>query len=113
MARKEASLVRPSRRYQSSYISAVHEYIKENREPSWHPDILRDRFDEYLQVVRQAETEPLAGMVPATQYWLILIRLGISVNWRCVIASMKACCAMAVISATRSVHRSVLKDSAS
>lgn len=76
MAPKEASLSRPSWRYQSSYISAVYEYIEENRERSWHPDILRDRFDEYLLVVRQAETDPLAGMVPATQYWLILDPIG-------------------------------------
>ena len=69
-------LTRPCWDYKDSYIAAVYEYIEENLEPTWHPEILRARFDEFLKVMRQAETEPLAGMVPATQYWLIVPGIG-------------------------------------
>ena len=68
----EPFLARPCRQYRDSYIDAVYEYIEENLQPTWHPDILRARFDEYLEVMRQTETEPLAGMVPATRYWMIV-----------------------------------------
>ena len=64
MSIARATLHRPSRRYQDSYIAAVREYIAEDLEPAWHPDILRERFDEYLLALRQAESDPLAGMVP-------------------------------------------------
>ena len=76
MSIARATLHRPSRRYQDSYIAAVREYIAEDLEPAWHPDILRERFDEYLLALRQAESDPLAGMVPATQYWLIAPGIG-------------------------------------
>ncbi len=69
---QEAFLTRPQQRYKDSFIEAVYEYIEENRAPSWHPGILRARFHEYLQTLAQAETDPLAGMVPATHYWLIV-----------------------------------------
>ena len=71
MTPKPAFLARPSARYQSSLIAAVREYIREGDGFSWKPEILDERFDEYLQTLRQAETEPLAGRVPATQFWLI------------------------------------------
>ena len=64
-------LLRPQLRFKESYIESVWEYISENRTISWHPQILRQRFDEYLRVLRQAETDPLAGMAPATRFWLI------------------------------------------
>ncbi len=64
--------MRPSARYQASYIDGVCEYIRENEGFSWKPEILKERFDEYLQTLRQAETEPLAGRVPATRFWLIV-----------------------------------------
>ena len=70
MIETHARLSRPHRRYKESYIAAVWEYIGENHSINWHPEILRSRFEEYLLVLRQAETEPLAGMVPATHYWL-------------------------------------------
>jgi predicted acetyltransferase len=69
-------LTRPCWDYQDSYIAAVYEYIEENLEPTWHPEILKSRFDEFLEVMRQAETEPLAGMAPATQYWMIVPGVG-------------------------------------
>ena len=71
MTESQAFLTRPRDRYKASFIEAVYEYIREKDTVSWHPDILRTRFDEYLRVVRQLETEPLAGMVPASHFWLI------------------------------------------
>ena len=64
-------LARPQQRFKTSYIEGVWEFICENRTVSWHPAILRQRFDEYLRVLQQAETDPLAGMVPASRFWLI------------------------------------------
>ena len=74
MMNEPARLARPQRRYMDSYIDAVREYIAEDRSVNWHPEILRTRFDEFLRVLRQAETEPLAGMVPATHFWLTVGR---------------------------------------
>ncbi len=71
MTRPNPRLIRPHRRFQASYIQGVWEYIRENRTVSWHPEILRQRFGEYLRVLQQAETDPLAGLVPATRFWLI------------------------------------------
>ncbi len=71
MTSTKAFLTRPQERYKDSFIEAVYEYIREKRTVNWHPEILRARFDEYLRVLQQAETEPLAGMVPATQLWLV------------------------------------------
>ena len=70
MPESKARLSRPHRRYKDSYIAAVWEFIRENRSVNWRPDHLQSRFDEYLLVLRQAESEPLAGMVPATHFWL-------------------------------------------
>ena len=67
----QAFLARPQRRYKDSFLEGLNEYIREERTVSWRPDILARRFDEYLKVLRQAETEPLAGMVPASHFWLI------------------------------------------
>ncbi|MYD10520.1 MAG: GNAT family N-acetyltransferase [Chloroflexi bacterium] len=71
MTQPKARLTRPHRRYKASYIDALWEFISEGRAATWHPEILRRRFDEYLRVLRQAESEPLAGMVPASRFWLI------------------------------------------
>lgn len=71
-----AFLVAPSPAYKESFIDAVYEYIEENQEPTWHPEILRERFGEYLLALRQAESEPLGGMAPATQYWLVTEAVG-------------------------------------
>ncbi len=68
---REAFLARPHQRYRDSYIEGVTEYIQENHSPNWRPEILSARFDEFLRVLRQAETDPLAGLVPATHFWLI------------------------------------------
>ena len=72
MSRKPAFIVQPTARYKDSYIDAVREYIGEDANFAWKPEILEERFDEYLRVLRQNETEPLAGRVPATQFWLIV-----------------------------------------
>lgn len=71
MSQSNASLARPHQRYKASYIAAAWEYIREEGSRDWDPDILSTRFDEYLTVLQQAETEPLAGMVPASHFWLI------------------------------------------
>lgn len=71
MNQPKAFLTRPRERYKDSYIEAVYEYIREQRTVNWHPEILRTRFDEYLRVVEQMETAPLAGMVPASLFWLV------------------------------------------
>ena len=71
VAVSRACLAPPSARYKQSFIAAVHEYIAEDDAPNWRPDILRQRFDEYLATILEAETDPLAGMVPATTYWLV------------------------------------------
>ena len=76
MTQESAFLVLPSLAYKDSYIDAVYEYIEENQEPTWHPKILRERFGQYLLTLRQAESEPLAGMAPATQYWLVTNGVG-------------------------------------
>ena len=72
MTAQRAFLTLPNERYKDSFIAGVYEFIRENQGINWHPEILRTRFDEYLHVLQQAETEPLAGMVPATQFWLIV-----------------------------------------
>jgi len=71
MSQSAPSLARPHERYKASYIDALWEFISEGRAGTWHPEILRRRFDEYLRVLRQAESDPLAGMVPASRFWLI------------------------------------------
>jgi len=71
MTPPNARLRRPQQRFKASYIEGVWEFIREERTVSWHPAILRRRFDEYLRVLQQAETDPLAGMVPASRFWLI------------------------------------------
>ena len=76
MTPEPAFLQLPSLAYKDSYIDAVYEYIGENQEPTWHPEILQERFGEFLLALRQAETEPLAGMAPATQYWLVANNAG-------------------------------------
>lgn len=72
MTQAKAVLVRPSARYKDSFIAAVYEYIREKGAINWHPEILRTRFGEYLRVLQQAESDPLAGMVPASRFWLII-----------------------------------------
>ena len=101
----DAFLTRPQERYQDSFIEAVYEYIGEKRTVNWHPEILRERFDEYLRVLRQAETDPLAGMVPATQLWLVAAGYGYIGDVDVRHCLNEACNAMAGTSATRFAPR--------
>ena len=71
MTHGDAILTRPRERYKASYIDAVYEYIGEKQTVNWHPEILRTRFDEYLKVAQQMETDPLPGMVPSSLFWLV------------------------------------------
>jgi predicted acetyltransferase len=65
-------LVRPSAQYKDSFIRATYEYIQENLGISWNPKILEERFPEYIRTLHDKETDPMAGYVPSTQFWLIL-----------------------------------------
>lgn len=65
-------LTPPSEQYKDSFIESVYEYIMENMGVSWNPAILEERFDEYLETLRAAESDPLAGDVPTSYYWLIV-----------------------------------------
>ncbi len=71
MSDERARLAPPDAAWKDSYIDAVREFIRAGDAIQWDPAILRQRFDEYVRVLRQAETEPLAGYVPSTHYWLI------------------------------------------
>lgn len=62
----------PHPRYKRSFIQAARELIAEGNWRQWDPLLLHTRFDEYLATLRAAETEPLAGMVPASRFWLIV-----------------------------------------
>jgi len=64
-------LVRPSAQYKNSFIQATYEYIQENLGISWNPKILEERFQEYIRTIHDQETDPMAGYVPSTQFWLI------------------------------------------
>ena len=112
MTKIKACLVRPHQRYQDSYIDGVWEYIREKQSVTWHPEILRTRFAEYLQVLQQAETDPLAGMVPSSRYWLSATASATSVMSICGIISMTRCDATAAISAIRFAPQSGAKASA-
>lgn len=63
---------RPDAAYKDSFITAVHEFHAEGRRPEWNIDVLMAEFDEFVATLRARETEPMAGMVPETIFWLIL-----------------------------------------
>lgn len=65
-------LSRPDVRYKDSFIAAMREFQREGRNPDWNFDVLTEQFDEYVQVQIERETNPLAGRVPETVYWLIV-----------------------------------------
>ena len=64
-------LARPDMRYQASYLDAMREKIAEGDKPDWNLDKLDAHFDEYVQVILERESDPLPGLVPASDYWLI------------------------------------------
>ena len=65
-------LAHPSQQYKASFIEATYEYIQENLGISWNPDILEERFDEYIETMLSRASDPLQGFVPETTYWLIV-----------------------------------------
>ncbi|MCA9883578.1 MAG: GNAT family N-acetyltransferase [Anaerolineaceae bacterium] len=67
----EPFLALPSTQYKSSFIDAVHEFIKEDRWRGWKPSLLRSEFESYVENVLLMETDPPAGFVPQTTYWMI------------------------------------------
>ncbi len=72
MSEARPFLTLPQARYKDSYIAAVREFIAEKQTLDWRPQMLQAHFDEFLLTLKQAETEPLAGLVPATRFWLIV-----------------------------------------
>ena len=71
MSAPPAKLLLPQAACKDSFIAGVREYIAEGLTGWWDPSVLDARFDEYLQTLREKETHPLAGMVPATRFWLV------------------------------------------
>lgn len=65
-------LARPHIQYKKSFIAAMREFAREGNRPPWNFDSLQNHFDEYVETVRAAETDPMPGYVPQTTYWLIV-----------------------------------------
>ena len=64
-------LTRPAIEYKDSVIAAFREFHKEGRNPPWHFKKLEAHFDEYVDTILARATDPPAGLVPQTDYWLI------------------------------------------
>ena len=65
-------LTRPHMDYKDSFIEATREFEAEGERPPWNYDMLINRFDEYVDTLLANETDPFAGYVPQTTYWLIV-----------------------------------------
>jgi len=65
-------LARPSAQYKESFIKATYEYIQERLGVTWNPQILEERFSEYIETIHDQEVDPMAGYVPSSQFWLIV-----------------------------------------
>ena len=68
----EPFLARPAIEYKDSFIAAVREFEAEGDTPPWNYDRLEENFDEFVEVRRQRETDPIPGYVAQTDYWLIV-----------------------------------------
>ena len=64
-------LIRPSMQYQRGFIDAAVEFLAEGDRPDWSFAALEDDFEAYIETIAARETEPLAGVVPETVYWLV------------------------------------------
>lgn len=66
-------LSRPDMAYKKSFIEATQEFLTGGDGGfTWKPEMLDRHFDEYVQVLLEHETDPQAGFVPQTDYWLIV-----------------------------------------
>jgi predicted acetyltransferase len=66
-------LARPSVAYKDSYIAALREYQRvDDKNPPWHYHKLQEEFEEFIEMRRAKETNPPAGYVPQSEYWLIV-----------------------------------------
>ena len=66
-------LVRPSVDYKESYIEARREFQRvDGKNPRWHYHKLENNFEEFVEMRRAKETNPPAGYVPQSEYWLIV-----------------------------------------
>jgi len=68
----EAFLTRPHTRYKLSFIAAAREFIKEGTWHGWKPSILQHEFESYVDNTLLMATDPPPGLVPQTDYWLIV-----------------------------------------
>ena len=71
MTIETATLVRPDMRYHASYMEAIYEFLEEGRTPAWNFDKLENNFDEYVQMLHDAEARPIGNRVPETHLWLV------------------------------------------
>lgn len=67
----EPFLTHPTVDYKDSVIAAFREFQKEGSNPPWQYDMLNFHFDEYVETLLARATDPQAGLVPQTDYWLI------------------------------------------
>lgn len=65
-------LTRPHIQYRDSFVSATREFEAEGERPPWNYNMLESNFDEYIDVLMGHETDPFAGYVPQTTFWLIV-----------------------------------------
>lgn len=70
---EQIKLMKPSLSFNESFIEAIVEFQRENRELDLDTAQLKENFREYLQKIK-AEEDGLslpAGYVPASTFWLI------------------------------------------
>ena len=65
-------LTSPDVAYQASYVGYVREMLAEGRSAEWKPAMLERHFEEYVQMLLSKASEPAAGMVAQSDYWLIV-----------------------------------------
>ncbi len=65
-------IVPPSLDYEASYSAASYEHIELNDDIMWNPEISSTSFADYVAFLLRYETNPPAGHVPGTFYWLIV-----------------------------------------
>lgn len=70
----EIFLSRPDEKYKASYLAAMREMETDNepRPMRWKFEMLEEHFDEFVQMLLEDETDPVAGRVPQTAFWLIV-----------------------------------------
>lgn len=65
-------LAQPHVQYKISFITGMREFEREGQRPPWDYVALDNHFDEYVDTILKNATEPMAGFVAQTSYWLIV-----------------------------------------